>query len=203
MTPQNLDVGGSVYYLSESEGWASGSVVRLDGTKIVVTPDGGGGAELSLSKSEVQIKGRLAKDGVKDMMALDILHEGAIQENIHARYQRDEIYTMVGPILISVNPYKRLPLYGDDVMRRYAAAGAEAITTLDPHVYGTAAAAYAQMSARGTNQSILISGESGAGKTEATKVTLGIKTPLPRLRRRAFRLPLCFFWRYLHRSPSR
>ena len=53
------------------------------------------------------------------MIQLDILHEGAIQDNIYRRYQRDEIYTFVGSILISVNPYKSLDIYSPEYLGRF------------------------------------------------------------------------------------
>ena len=53
------------------------------------------------------------------MIDLDVLHEGAIQENVFTRYSGNGIYTFVGPILISVNPYEQLPIYGESIMKKY------------------------------------------------------------------------------------
>jgi myosin-5 len=65
----------------------------------------------------------------------------------------------VGAILVAVNPFERLPIYGEDTIRQ-----AQDLTHSFPHVYVSAAVAYAQVQASGKNQSVLISGESGAGK---------------------------------------
>ena len=100
------------------------------------------------------------------MTALDILHEGAIQENILVRYYSDKIYTYVGPTLISVNPYKLLPIYTKELISEYQNQSID-----EPHVFAVAEHAYQEMRS-GKNQTILISGESGAGKTEATKIVL-------------------------------
>ena len=105
--------------------------------------------------------------GIDDMVDLDVLHEAAMMENIEIRYQRDLIYTKVGPILISVNPYKIIPnTYTEKRRRAYIEHRDSA-----PHLYGVADDAYTSVML-GHNQSILITGESGAGKTEATKIII-------------------------------
>ena len=67
----------------------------------------------------LQIVSKEAPSGIPDMIQLDILHEGAIQDNIYRRYQRDEIYTFVGSLLISVNPYKSLDIYSPEYLGRF------------------------------------------------------------------------------------
>ena len=103
-----------------------------------------------------------------DLVLLDSLDEGLVLHNIRQRYMADRIYTGIGTILVSVNPFKRLPLYGVDVMDDYNHAGNR---RMPPHPFKTADAAFKKMmlSDDAKNQSILISGESGAGKTECTK----------------------------------
>ena len=84
-------------------------------------------------------------------------------ERKHSRFARRRPYTYSGPICIAVNPYQWLPIYGEGVAAQYR----EATKTENPppHVYAVSAAAMASMERTGKDQSILVSGESGAGKT--------------------------------------
>jgi myosin-5 len=111
----------------------------------------------------------------QDMTRLPYLHEPAVLENLRSRYGVDDIYTYTGSILIAVNPFAPLPhLYGGHMMAQYAAHDptADAVAPLSPHVYAVADAAYRQMRREGRGQSILVSGESGAGKTETAKLIM-------------------------------
>jgi len=109
------------------------------------------------------------------MTRLPYLHEPAVLDNLRARYTVDDIYTYTGTILIAVNPFAPLPhLYGGGMMAQYARHDptADAVAPLSPHVYAVADAAYRQMRREGKGQSILVSGESGAGKTETAKLIM-------------------------------
>ena len=109
-------------------------------------------------------------DTVQDMATLGDLHEGAILYNIRKRYENNEIYTYIGSILAAVNPFKRLgELYGPEMILKYKGIP---IGELPPHVYAISNEAYANMWKSDSNQVVLISGESGAGKTETTKFML-------------------------------
>jgi len=121
-----------------------------------------------------------------DMITLPHLHEPAILHAIGERFDRGEIYTWTGPVLIAVNPFQRLPLYTNEILEKYRRAGllrsqgmGSTTVTLDPHIYAIADLSYRQMMAPGRkSQAILISGESGAGKTESTKIVMLYLTTL-------------------------
>ncbi|KAM8967428.1 unconventional myosin-X [Pelodytes ibericus] len=109
-------------------------------------------------------------DGVEDMAALSDLHEGSIMYNLFQRYQQDKIYTYIGSILASVNPYKLIAgLYDHNAMELYSR---HHIGEIPPHIFAVANECYRCLWARHDNQCVLISGESGAGKTESTKLIL-------------------------------
>ena len=90
-------------------------------------------------------------------------------KNLEQRYQKDLIYTYIGNVCISVNPYRDTGIYTDDHAKMYNNVN---LYELPPHVYGVADQAYRAMRDELTDQCVLISGESGAGKTEASKKIL-------------------------------
>jgi len=105
-----------------------------------------------------------------DLSQLPTVDEQSISNNCRERYDKDEIYTTCGRLLIAVNPYKALTIYGEGEINRYH--GALDRSELPPHIYAMAAAAYQGMVKEGRSQSVIISGESGAGKTETSKFFL-------------------------------
>ncbi|OQR94962.1 myosin-like protein [Achlya hypogyna] len=112
---------------------------------------------------------------VEDLTSLVQLDEAAILTTLAARFHSQAIYTRTGAVLIAMNPFTPLPLYGAETKTRYMHHGrkrarGERIDPLPPHIYAIADHAYREMH-RG-DQSILVSGESGAGKTETTKCIL-------------------------------
>ncbi|XP_062888632.1 unconventional myosin-Va-like [Mobula hypostoma] len=105
--------------------------------------------------------------GENDLTALSYLHEPAVLHNLKVRFMEcNSIYTYCGIVLVAINPYDELPLYGDDVI--YAYSGQD-VGEMDPHIFAVAEEAYRQMARDDKNQSVVISGESGAGKTMSAK----------------------------------
>ncbi|XP_018419743.1 PREDICTED: unconventional myosin-Ie [Nanorana parkeri] len=108
--------------------------------------------------------------GVDDMVLLSKITEDSIVENIKKRYMDDFIFTYIGPVLISVNPFKQMPYFGEKEIEMYQGA---AQYENPPHIYALADNMYRNMMIDRENQCVIISGESGAGKTVAAKYIMG------------------------------
>ena len=100
---------------------------------------------------------------------LPYLHEASVLNNIKHRFQMNLIYTSTGPILIAMNPFKWLDIYGDDTEKYRNAVDLDKTPS---HCYRVAEQAYRDIFSSDKNRSIIICGESGAGKTETTKLML-------------------------------
>nr|XP_032661317.1 unconventional myosin-Ih [Chelonoidis abingdonii] len=129
--------------------------------------------EVGDNHSQLNMEGALvARDrvGVQDFVLLDsYTSEAAFLDNLRKRYRENLIYTYIGTLLVSVNPYKELDFYSVKQMEIYQGVN---FFELPPHIYAIADNAYRVMCAEYNNHFILISGESGAGKTEASKKIL-------------------------------
>ena len=112
----------------------------------------------------------MARD-VENLVELEELSEGMVLYHVRERFHRDSIYTLVGSILVAVNPFQALPIYARATMDAYRHRVHDP-TPPPPHIFYTAALAYDAISQVRASQSVLISGESGAGKTETTKLVL-------------------------------
>ncbi|GAB9462558.1 Myosin-like protein [Globisporangium polare] len=124
-------------------------------------------------------------DLVEDLIQLPHLHEPGICHTLNERFKINEIYTLTGEILLAINPFKNIGIYSDKIMRKYIRNGdkrelGQEVGDMPPHVFSIADKAYRSLmspltkTAHGglSNQSILVSGESGAGKTESTKFVM-------------------------------
>ncbi|XP_077993002.1 unconventional myosin-Ia-like [Glandiceps talaboti] len=107
--------------------------------------------------------------GVSDCVLLDPLTEEAFVENLKIRFDINDVYTYIGNVVVSVNPYKKLPLYGENKILEYRGRN---LYELPPHIYAISDDAYRAMRDRNQDQCVIISGESGAGKTEASKIVM-------------------------------
>ncbi|GAW21305.1 hypothetical protein ANO14919_108240 [Xylariales sp. No.14919] len=143
------------------KGWV---VEELEGGRLLVQCDDGSQREVD---SESVDKVNPAKfDKANDMAELTHLNEASVVHNLHMRYQADLIYTYSGLFLVTVNPYCPLPIYTNEYISMYKGRSRE---DTKPHIFAMADAAFRNLVNEGDNQSILVTGESGAGKTENTK----------------------------------
>ncbi|KAL4200292.1 hypothetical protein AMTRI_Chr03g55660 [Amborella trichopoda] len=168
-TPVNIVVGSHVWVEDPEEAWMDGEVLEIKGSeaKIVTTNE----KTVVSNLSNIYPKDTEAPPaGVDDMTKLAYLHEPGVLHNLYQRFALNEIYTYTGNILIAVNPFRRLPhLYDVHMMEQYKGA---AFGELSPHLFAVADACYRAMINEQGSQSILVSGESGAGKTETTKMLM-------------------------------
>uniref|UniRef100_A0A8C3ATY2 Myosin IG n=1 Tax=Cyclopterus lumpus TaxID=8103 RepID=A0A8C3ATY2_CYCLU len=104
--------------------------------------------------------------GKSDFVLLDEVTMEQFMENLKLRFEKGRIYTYIGEVVVSVNPYRQMDIYGKDTIDAYR--GRELYEN-PPHLYAVSDAAYKAMKRRAKDTCIVISGESGAGKTEASK----------------------------------
>uniref|UniRef100_A0A8C5AG56 Myosin VB n=1 Tax=Gadus morhua TaxID=8049 RepID=A0A8C5AG56_GADMO len=108
--------------------------------------------------------------GENDLTALSYLHEPAVLHNLKVRFlESNHIYTYCGIVLVAINPYEQLAIYGEEVINAYSGQN---MGDMDPHIFAVAEEAYKQMARDERNQSIIVSGESGAGKTVSAKYAM-------------------------------
>uniref|UniRef100_A0A8C4SRZ4 Unconventional myosin-Ib n=1 Tax=Erpetoichthys calabaricus TaxID=27687 RepID=A0A8C4SRZ4_ERPCA len=121
--------------------------------------------------SKMEVKTSLLDNmiGVGDMVLLEPLAEESFLENLKKRFDHNEIYTYIGSVVISVNPYRSLPIYSPEKVEEYRNRN---FYELSPHIFSLADEAYRSLRDQDKDQCILITGESGAGKTEASKLVM-------------------------------
>ena len=169
--------------------WASGKVVGLRQAELSSTIDArieifldGSGQVVALAPEEVLLRNPGRDDAeADDLIRLPHLHEPSILSALVQRAAKGNVYTHTGPILLAVNPYRKLPIYTVDYVNMYKANGLDlSAKRLPPHLYSVADEAFRAMlrgiegriinrSAVTVDQSVLVSGESGAGKTMSTR----------------------------------
>nr|XP_023648220.1 unconventional myosin-VIIa [Paramormyrops kingsleyae] len=148
-----------------------GAVVKLcDSGQIQVLDDEGNEHWISpQNATNIKPMHPTSIHGVEDMIRLGDLNEAGILRNLLIRYREHLIYTYTGSILVAVNPYQLLPIYSADQIRLYTN---KKIGEMPPHIFAIADNCYFNMQRNNKDQCCIISGESGAGKTESTKLIL-------------------------------
>ncbi|SPQ19096.1 821b4c22-5052-40eb-93df-7bf7ac466141 [Thermothielavioides terrestris] len=143
------------------KGWV---VEELPENRLLVQCDDGSQREVDAESVD---KVNPAKfDKADDMAELTHLNEASVVHNLHTRYMSDLIYTYSGLFLVTVNPYASLPIYTNEYINMYKGRSRE---DNKPHIFAMADEAFRNLVEENENQSILVTGESGAGKTENTK----------------------------------
>ncbi|KAI3415402.1 Myosin N-terminal SH3-like domain [Globodera pallida] len=146
------------------EGYLQAEIVSGKADKITVKIAGGN--EKIVKQEEIQEMNPPKFEKTEDMSNLTFLNDASVLHNLRARYGAMLIYTYSGLFCVVINPYKRLPIYTDSVARIYIG---KRRTEMPPHLFAVSDEAYRNMLQNHENQSMLITGESGAGKTENTK----------------------------------
>ncbi|XP_072554883.1 myosin VIb isoform X4 [Paramormyrops kingsleyae] len=165
-----MEDGKPVWAPHPTEGFQLGVIVDIGADTLTIEPLNQKGKTLLAPISQVFPAEDDVNKHVEDNCSLMYLNEATLLNNIRVRYSKDKIYTFVANILIAVNPYYDIPkLYSAETIKQYQG---KSLGTLPPHVYAVADKAYRDMKVLKLSQSIIVSGESGAGKTENTKFVL-------------------------------
>ncbi|KAM9792697.1 myosin-9-like [Neosynchiropus ocellatus] len=154
-----------VWVPSEKMGFESGSVKEEQGDECVVELTDSG-KKVKVNKDDIQKMNPPKFNKVEDMAELTCLNEASVLHNLKERYYSGLIYTYSGLFCVVVNPYKYLPIYTEEIVNMYKGKKRH---EMPPHIYAITDTAYRSMMQDREDQSILCTGESGAGKTENTK----------------------------------
>ncbi|XP_051908625.1 unconventional myosin-VI-like isoform X2 [Hippocampus zosterae] len=165
-----MEDGKAVWAPHPVDGFQLGTIVDIGADSLTVQPLKRDAKTFVAAVSQVFPAEDDVDKHVEDNCSLMYLNEATLLNNVRVRYSKDKIYTFVANILIAVNPYDDIPeLYSPQTIQRYRG---RSLGTLPPHVYAIADKAYRDMKVLKMSQSIIVSGESGAGKTENTKFVL-------------------------------
>ncbi|XP_049717463.1 myosin-4 isoform X1 [Elephas maximus indicus] len=159
-----FDAKNSVFVVDAKESYVKSTVQSREGGKVTVKTEAG--ATLTVKEDQVFSMNPPKYDKIEDMAMMTHLHEPAVLYNLKERYAAWMIYTYSGLFCVTVNPYKWLPVYNPEVVTAYRGKKRQ---EAPPHIFSISDNAYQFMLTDRENQSILITGESGAGKTVNTK----------------------------------
>ncbi|XP_038227327.1 myosin heavy chain, skeletal muscle, adult isoform X7 [Dermochelys coriacea] len=159
-----FDAKTSVFVMHPKESFVKGTIQSREGGKVTVKSEKG--ETLTVKEDQVFSMNPPKYDKIEDMAMMTHLHEPAVLYNLKERYAAWMIYTYSGLFCVTVNPYKWLPVYNPEVVTAYRGKKRQ---EAPPHIFSISDNAYQFMLTDRENQSILITGESGAGKTVNTK----------------------------------
>uniref|UniRef100_A0A8C0ERK9 Myosin VI n=1 Tax=Bubo bubo TaxID=30461 RepID=A0A8C0ERK9_BUBBB len=165
-----MEDGKPVWAPHPTDGFQMGMIVDIGTDNLTIEPLNQKGKTFQAAINQVFPAEEDSKKDVEDNCSLMYLNEATLLHNIKVRYSKDRIYTYVANILIAVNPYFDIPkFYSSETIKKYQG---RSLGTLPPHVFAIADKAFRDMKVLKMSQSIIVSGESGAGKTENTKFVL-------------------------------
>ncbi|KAM9209687.1 myosin-2 [Dugong dugon] len=159
-----FDAKTSVFVVEPKESFVKGTIQSREGGKVTVKTEAG--ATLTVKDDQIFPMNPPKFDKIEDMAMMTHLHEPGVLYNLKERYAAWMIYTYSGLFCVTVNPYKWLPVYNPEVVTAYRGKKRQ---EAPPHIFSISDNAYQFMLTDRENQSILITGESGAGKTVNTK----------------------------------
>ncbi|XP_075375106.1 myosin heavy chain, skeletal muscle, adult-like [Mycteria americana] len=159
-----FDAKTSVFVAHPKESFVKGTIQSKESGKVTVKSEAG--ETLTVKEDQVFPMNPPKYDKIEDMAMMTHLHEPAVLYNLKERYAAWMIYTYSGLFCVTVNPYKWLPVYNPEVVLAYRGKKRQ---EAPPHIFSISDNAYQFMLTDRENQSILITGESGAGKTVNTK----------------------------------
>ncbi|XP_008174989.1 myosin-9 [Chrysemys picta bellii] len=154
-----------VWVPSEKNGFEAASLKEEVGDEAIVEL-AENGKKVKINKDDIQKMNPPKFSKVEDMAELTCLNEASVLHNLKERYYSGLIYTYSGLFCVVINPYKNLPIYSEEIVEMYKGKKRH---EMPPHIYAITDTAYRSMMQDREDQSILCTGESGAGKTENTK----------------------------------
>ncbi|VDM65671.1 unnamed protein product, partial [Strongylus vulgaris] len=163
-TTKKFDSKKNIWIADAEEGFVAAEIKSSKGDNLTVVTSKGN--EKSIKKDEAQQMNPPKFEKTEDMANLTFLNDASVLHNLRQRYFSMMIYTYSGLFCVVINPYKRLPIYSESVCQMYMGRRRN---EMPPHLFAVSDEAYRNMQNDHENQSMLITGESGAGKTENTK----------------------------------
>ncbi|ORY80044.1 P-loop containing nucleoside triphosphate hydrolase protein [Protomyces lactucae-debilis] len=175
----HYNVGQRCWFQHDDQAYVSGELTKRtqDGPNITLLFTDEEGRQHTVATTEDKIKAEdaflpplrnpaILEQGIEDLTDLSNLNTPSVLHAIRTRYQQQQIYTYSGIVLIAVNPFQSIPAYSNEWVQQYSN---KPKVSIEPHLFAIAEEAYRCMKREGKNQTIIVSGESGAGKTVSAK----------------------------------